>query len=163
MFSLHTVKNPVFSGLKEAIRLGSGQSVQGPGKSPAVSVGLTVLPGNRGREEVKPSAQWRSVQSHGLKQETGWLLRPCHLTSTLAVGRGKRRESWRMILHPTPSYNLIIYLLFLKEIIYLFLDRGEGKEKERERNINARLPFARPALGNLVRNPGMCPEWESNL
>ena len=131
MFSLHTVKNPVFSGLKETIRLGSGQSVRGPGKS--------------------------------LKQETGWLLRPCHLTSTLAVGRGKRRESWRMILHPTPSYNLIIYLLFLKEIIYLFLDRGEGKEKERERNINAQLPFARPALGNLVRNPGMCPEWESNL
>ena len=34
---------------------------------------------------------------------------------------------------------------FLK--IYLFLDRGEGREKERERNINVWLPVARPLLG----------------
>ena len=27
---------------------------------------------------------------------------------------------------------------------YLFLKRGEGREKERERNINVRLPVARP-------------------
>ena len=28
--------------------------------------------------------------------------------------------------------------------------------KERERNINVWLP------GDLARNPGMCPDWESN-
>ena len=29
-----------------------------------------------------------------------------------------------------------VFLLFFKDFIYLFLDRGEGREKERERNIN---------------------------
>ena len=28
------------------------------------------------------------------------------------------------------------FILFLKDFIYLFLEKGEGKEKERERNIN---------------------------
>ena len=51
-----------------------------------------------------------------------------------------------------------IFILF----IYLFLDRGEGREKDRERNINVWLPLAHPAPGNLARNPGMCPDWESN-
>ena len=45
---------------------------------------------------------------------------------------------------------------------YLFLERGEGKEKERERNINVWLPLTRPPTGDLARNPGMCPDWESN-
>ena len=31
--------------------------------------------------------------------------------------------------------------------MYLFLERGEGKEKARERNINVWLPLARPPLG----------------
>ena len=34
--------------------------------------------------------------------------------------------------HRSYSINL------LKKIIYLFLERGEGKEKEKERNINER-------------------------
>ena len=49
---------------------------------------------------------------------------------------------------------------FLKDFIYFLLDRGEGREKER--NINVWLPLARPLLGNLARNPGMCSDWESN-
>ena len=36
---------------------------------------------------------------------------------------------------------------FLKIFIYLFLERGEGREKERERIINVWLPLARPLLG----------------
>ena len=31
--------------------------------------------------------------------------------------------------------------------MYLFLERGEGREKERERNINVWLPLERPLLG----------------
>ena len=45
-------------------------------------------------------------------------------------------------------------ILFFFEI--LFLDRGKG-----ERNINVWLPLAHPT-GDLARNPGMCPDWESN-
>ena len=32
------------------------------------------------------------------------------------------------------------FFFFLKDCIYLFLERREGKEKERERNINVWLP-----------------------
>ena len=44
---------------------------------------------------------------------------------------------------------------FLKDFIYLFLERGEGREKEREENINVWLPLAHPT-GDLTCNPGMC-------
>ena len=33
-------------------------------------------------------------------------------------------------------FHLYLLHYFLKDFIYLFLERGEGKEKERERNIN---------------------------
>ena len=39
------------------------------------------------------------------------------------------------------------YFIFLKDFIYLFLKRGEGREQERERNISVWLPFVRPPLG----------------
>ena len=51
---------------------------------------------------------------------------------------------------------------FKKDFIYLFLERGEGREKERERNINVWLPLTHPQLGDLACNPGICPDWESN-
>ena len=35
---------------------------------------------------------------------------------------------------------------FKKRFIYLFLDRGEGRENEREININVWLPLTRPLL-----------------
>ena len=53
--------------------------------------------------------------------------------------------------------NLTLFF-FLKDRIYLFLERAEGKEKDRERNINVWLPLAQPRLGTQT----MCPEWESN-
>ena len=37
--------------------------------------------------------------------------------------------------------NLVVYFLFFKDFIYLFIDRGEGKEKARERNIYVWLPL----------------------
>ena len=48
-----------------------------------------------------------------------------------------------------PSFSLTLQIssknpqihYFLKYVIYLFLERGEGREKERERNINMWLPL----------------------
>ena len=40
-----------------------------------------------------------------------------------------------------------IFFNLFKDFIYLFLERGEGREKERERNINVWLPLAWPLLG----------------
>ena len=31
--------------------------------------------------------------------------------------------------------------IFLKDFVYLFLERGEGREKERQRNIKVWLPL----------------------
>ena len=38
-------------------------------------------------------------------------------------------------------------ILFFKDFVYLFLERGERREKERERNISVWLPLMRPLLG----------------
>ena len=48
-----------------------------------------------------------------------------------------------------------------RALFSLFLERGEGMEKERERNISVWFPPMLPT-GDLARNPGMCPDWESN-
>ena len=42
------------------------------------------------------------------------------------------------------------FIDFLKDFIYLFLERGEGREKERERNIN--VASWAPCTGDLVRH-----------
>ena len=41
---------------------------------------------------------------------------------------------------------------FFLNFIYLFLDRGEGREKEREGNINVWLPLTRPVIEDLARH-----------
>ena len=50
-----------------------------------------------------------------------------------------------------------ISFFFFKEIIYLFLERGEWRERE-----TSMLLLKRPPTGDLAHNPGMCPNWESN-
>ena len=41
----------------------------------------------------------------------------------------------------------IFFFFFLKDFIYLFLERGEGKKKERERNISVWLCLVCPLMG----------------
>ena len=50
-------------------------------------------------------------------------------------------------------------IFFLEDFIYLFLERGEGREKARERNTDMRS--AAPTR-DLAHNSGMCPDLESN-
>ena len=52
-------------------------------------------------------------------------------------------------------------VLFKKDFIYLFLDRGEGREKEMERNINVCLSLMYLLLGPGLQPSARCPEWES--
>ena len=56
-----------------------------------------------------------------------------------------------------------IYILgFLKtNFIYLFLERGEGKERVGEKHQCVVFSHV-PPIGDLAHNPGMCPDWESN-
>ena len=47
--------------------------------------------------------------------------------------------------------------LFLKDFIYLLLEKGEGREKERERNINVWLPLMCPLLGTWPTTQACAP------
>ena len=56
---------------------------------------------------------------------------------------------------------------FSLDFIYLFLERGEGREVQKERNIN--MQEIHPSVashtamtGDPVHNSGMHPDWESN-
>ena len=60
------------------------------------------------------------------------------------------------------SHSSLVILFVFKILFIYFLERGEGREKERERIINVWLPLSHPLLGNQARNPGLCPDWESN-
>ena len=40
-----------------------------------------------------------------------------------------------------------MYDYFLKDFIYLFLEKGEGREKQKKRNINVWLPLMHLILG----------------
>ena len=61
-----------------------------------------------------------------------------------ATGRGHGLDKE---FHIFCVFLLIFFLLFFKDFIYWFLERGEGREEERERNIN-QLPHACPQPGS---------------
>ena len=66
----------------------------------------------------------------------------------------------------TKDLEMFIFNCFLKYFIYLFLERGQGREKEREGNINMwekhwLVASCIPLTRNLG-NPDMCPDRGSN-
>ena len=60
----------------------------------------------------------------------------------------------------THTYRVHCFL-FVRDFIYLFLERGEGKENEGEKHqcvVGSRVC----PTGDLACNPGTCPDWELN-
>ena len=57
---------------------------------------------------------------------------------------------------------MYLFILFFKDFIYLFLERGVVRDKERERNINMWLPLAHPPLGTWPTIQACALDWESN-
>ena len=63
------------------------------------------------------------------------------------------------------------YFLFLKDFIYLFLERGKEGKREGEKRmtcercihhiweIHPRVASPMPPAGGLAHNPRMCPDW----
>ena len=63
-------------------------------------------------------------------------------------------------VHCFSGMHIEIFLFFniyFKDFIYLFLDRGEGRETERERNVSVWLPLTHPTLGNLAATQACVP------
>ena len=57
--------------------------------------------------------------------------------------------------------DLQSWKIFLKDFIYLFLERGEGREEEMKRSINVReihqsVASCTPPTGDMAHNLGMC-------
>ena len=46
-------------------------------------------------------------------------------------------------------------------IFFFFVWGGEGREKEGEKHKYV-VASHMPHTGDLARNPGLCPDWESN-
>ena len=70
-------------------------------------------------------------------------------------------------LNPTPPAKSFqgsaFFFSFFKKRFYLFIFRERGKEGEREGEKHQCVvaSLASPT-GDLARNPGMCPDWDSN-
>ena len=72
-------------------------------------------------------------------------------------------EEKRKII-PEKKYmgNLNHYSFFKKKILLIyFLEKGREGEREGEKRQCVVVSSA-PPTGDLARNPGMCPDWESN-
>ena len=54
-----------------------------------------------------------------------------------------------------------VWISFFKDFIYLFLERGEGREKEK-RHINVWLPLAHPLLGTWPTTQAWALDWVLN-
>ena len=57
--------------------------------------------------------------------------------------------------------GMIFKVYFLKDFIYLFLERGREGEREGEKH-QCVVTSGTPPTGHLAHNPGMCPDWEWN-
>ena len=69
--------------------------------------------------------------------------------------------SFQISLKFIKSFFPLFENIILKDFIYLFLERGEGREKDGEKN-QCVVASRTPPSGDLVCSPGMCPDWESN-
>ena len=58
--------------------------------------------------------------------------------------------------------RLSSFFFFFKKIFYLFIFRERGREGERERETSMCGCLSHGSHGDLVHNPGMCPDWELN-
>ena len=86
------------------------------------------------------------------------------LSSSNNSARKKRHKNKKQNnLHSSDTFPYFhpYRILFFKDFIYLFLERGEGRGKEgrKDQCMAARVVAL---TGDLACNTGMCPDWESN-
>ena len=68
-----------------------------------------------------------------------------------------RGDSLHSIVNVLNATKLFTFIYFFKDFIYLFLDRGGGREKH-QCMVASRAPLTR----DPAHNPGTCPDWKLN-
>ena len=54
-----------------------------------------------------------------------------------------------------------VFFYFLRFYLFIFRQKGREGEREGEKHQCVVASYV-PPTGDLARNPGMCPDWESN-
>ena len=115
--------------------------------------------GNQGTGNFRPGLHLRLPQGPLTKMNrAGRRKWGAHMGYTGGMGSWKVQAPLVGQLPPSSSGSLLcvnwspvlpklVTFFFLKDFIYLFLEREEGREKERERNVNVWLPLTWPPLG----------------
>ena len=57
--------------------------------------------------------------------------------------------------------RVFFFFFFLRFYVFIFRDRGREGEREGDKHQYVVLSCV-PSTGDLARNPGMGPDWESN-
>ena len=57
--------------------------------------------------------------------------------------------------------TFLSFFNFKRVYLFIFRERGEGKEREGEKR-QCMVASGAPPAGDLACNPGMCPDWELN-
>ena len=56
---------------------------------------------------------------------------------------------------------MVIFYFLFKRFLFILRERGREGEREGEKHQCVVVSHVPPS-GDLARNPGMCPDWESN-
>ena len=79
---------------------------------------------------------------------------------------GERGPQGRLRVEFEPGFGFSSWLFFYILFIHLFIGRGDGREKVREKHgvlvKHQSIASHTPRPGDLARNPGTCPDQESN-
>ena len=60
------------------------------------------------------------------------------------------------------TYSVPLPIFFQRFYLFIFRERRKVEEREGEKH-QCVVAFHMPPTGDLAHNPGMCPDWESNL
>ena len=61
----------------------------------------------------------------------------------------------------TMAHHCVSYFIFLRFYLFIFRERGKKGEREGEK-YQCVVASCVPPTGDMVCNPGMCPDWKSN-
>ena len=86
-----------------------------------------------------------------MKDSVTWVPSKITSYSFRKINWGNARSVGIIVCMFLSVHILILFPFIFKNSVYLFLERGEGREKDRERNINAWLPIAYPNWGPVLQ------------